>query len=155
MAMRCGPAGATPSRAMAATATQGFAEAAAHTLSGGERARLLLAGEPQVVLADESLAALDAAHQLRVLALLRQQSHGGRAVALVLHDLALAARSCTRIAVLHQGRLLADGPPAQVLDEALIARAFGVSALRIDHAGETCLLAWQPLPADSHLETTP
>lgn len=139
------------SAAMQATDTQAFANTQVQALSGGERARLMLArvlaGEPAVILADEPLAALDAAHQLHMLALLRAQAQAGRAIALVLHDLALAARFCTRVVVLQQGRVVADGVPADVLNARLIADAFGVQAVRVLHDGEACMLPWRVLTA--------
>ena len=140
-------------QAMAATDTLAFGAAIVQTLSGGERARVLLArvlaGEPAVLLADEPLAALDPAHQLRMMALLQQQAGAGCAVAVVLHDLALAARFCTRLIVLHQGRLLADGAPAEVLDEPTLTRAFGIEALRLHHGGEAWLVPWRLAAAPS------
>src|SRR3546814_18464995 len=73
------------------------------TLSGGERARALLArvfaGDPQWILADEPLAALDFYHQLEVLAALREAARLGRGVVLVLHDLALAMKHADRVQV--------------------------------------------------------
>ncbi len=133
--------------AMQATDTLAFVDTPVHQLSGGERARVLLArvlaGNPAVLLADEPLAALDPAHQLRMMALLQSQAQAGRAIAVVLHDLALAARFCSRVIVLHQGRLLTDGAPAVVLDDPTLARAFGVEAVRVPHAGQTCLVPWR------------
>lgn len=135
-------------RALAATDTLAFAAATVQTLSGGERARVMLArvlaGDPAVLLADEPLAALDPAHQLRMMVLLQQQAQAGRAIAVVLHDLALAARFCTRLVVLQGGRMLADGPATEVLDERLLARAFGVEGVRLTHEGVTCMIPWQP-----------
>ena len=66
-----------------------------------------------------------------------------------LHDLALAARFCTRLIVLHQGRLLADGAPAEVLDEPTLTRAFGIEALRLHHGGEAWLVPWRLAAAPS------
>lgn len=88
-------------------------------LSGGEQARVwlarVLAGEPQLLLADEPLASLDLYYQCRVLELLRhyaQQHHG---VIVSLHDLAQAARYCDRLCLLHRGQVYAQGTPAEVL----------------------------------------
>ncbi|WDF71023.1 ABC transporter ATP-binding protein [Novosphingobium sp. KACC 22771] len=101
-------------------------------LSGGERARALLArvlaGRPRWVLADEPLASLDLGHGLRLLAALRQQAEQGVGVCLVLHDLAMAMNHADRVVVMEAGRVVADGPPGEALSEAVIARVWGVNA---------------------------
>ncbi len=115
------------------------------TLSGGERARALLArvlaGEPEWILADEPLAALDLAHQLALLARLREATVHGRGIVLVLHDLTLAMNHADRVLVLDQGRLAADGPPAEALSEAKIARTWGVAARWLGEPGGRALVA--------------
>jgi len=119
------------------------------TLSGGERLQVLLARalavEGEALLADEPVAALDPHHQLRVMELLRQEAYAGKAVVAVLHDLPLAVRFCTRLALLHRGRLMAVGTPAEVLRDEHLARAYGVRALRGEQEGEPFLLAWERL----------
>lgn len=98
------------------------------TVSGGEARRAMLARalatESQVLLLDEPLSDLDPAHGFAVLALLRRVAEAGRAVIAVLHAPELAAPFATRLLVLHQGRLVADGPPVATLPRA--ARAYGV-----------------------------
>jgi iron complex transport system ATP-binding protein len=101
-------------------------------LSGGERARALLArvlaGEPRWLLADEPLANLDLAHQLALLAHFRALAGQELGVVLVLHDLAHAMNHADRVVVLDQGRIAADGPPAEALAAEVIARVWGVDA---------------------------
>ena len=117
-------------------------------VSGGERMRILLARalavDAHILLADEPIAALDPLHQLQVMDLLRSTAGQGRGVIVVLHDLALAARFCDRLILLAQGRILVEGPPAQVLTDLHIARAYGVEVVRGEHEGIPFLLPWKP-----------
>jgi iron complex transport system ATP-binding protein len=119
-------------RAMARTDVAVLAARTATELSGGERARTLLARalavEAPALIADEPLAALDPAHQLDVMALLAEEAGQGRLVVAVLHDLAMAARFCQRLLLLSDGRLIADGPPDAVLTAERLAGAYGVRA---------------------------
>ncbi|MEE3625514.1 ABC transporter ATP-binding protein [Nitrospirillum sp. BR 11752] len=106
----------------------------ATTLSGGERARVLLARAlataPDVLLADEPAASLDPLHQVQVMSLLRRLAHGkGSAVLAVLHDLNAAAQWCDRVVVLHDGRVAADGPPQAVLEPGLLRTIYGVDII--------------------------
>lgn len=101
------------------------------SLSGGELARVhlarTLAGETPIIIADEPVAALDPAHQLGVMALLRAKAESGRSVVAALHELPLAARYCTRLAVISEGRIAADGAPSEVLTETLLRDVFNVA----------------------------
>jgi len=105
------------------------------SLSGGERQRVMLARalaqEPRLLILDEPTNHLDIRHRIELLELLRELP---LTVVTTLHDLELAARYADRVLVLHEGRVVADGRPADALDEATIARVFEVEA-RIDHAG--------------------
>jgi iron complex transport system ATP-binding protein len=130
--------------ALAAMDLTAFADRPVSTLSGGERARALLArvlaGEPGWILADEPLAALDLAHQLALLARFRRAADEGAGVVLVLHDLALAMNHADRVLVLDRGALAADGPPAEALSEATIARVWGVRARWLGEPGGRALV---------------
>ena len=104
-------------------------------MSGGERARVLLArllvaGGPLLV-ADEPAAGLDPDAQLLALELFRQETARGAAVVLTLHDLSLAARTCDRLVVLAAGRIVADAPPLAALSPTVLAAAFGLDG-RLD-----------------------
>ncbi|WP_320409860.1 hypothetical protein [Bosea sp. Root670] len=63
----------------------------------------------------------------------------------VLHDLTLAGRFCDRLLLLDHGRRVADGAPADVLDDDRLAQVFGIHALRSSQAGESFLLPWRTL----------
>ncbi len=117
-------------RALDATDTASLADRGVERLSGGERARVLLArvlaGQPEWLLADEPLASLDPAHQLDVLALLRTVARDGSGVVVVLHDLSLAARLADDAALLREGRVVAAGPADEVLTAPLIRATYDV-----------------------------
>lgn len=117
-------------RAMQMTATTQWAQRLVSELSGGERARVLLArvfaGTSQWILADEPFTGLDPAHQFEAAELLRQFAAAGGGVVLTIHDLSLAARIADRIIVLNDGCIAADGPPEAALDAATLRGVYGV-----------------------------
>lgn len=116
------------------------------TLSGGERARVLLARaltvEAPILLADEPLSALDPAHQIRILELLQKQAERACAVAVVLHDLALATRYCSRLVLMHEGRVIASGSPEAVCSDQNLAHSFGIVAQRCELDGQRVTIPW-------------
>ena len=131
--------------AMSATATEGFADRPVTQLSGGERARVLLArvlaGEPEWILADEPLANLDPGYQLDILDLLRQQARNGKGVVAVLHDLHHAVRFADHVVLLHQGFVFAQGAVDHVITAQNLANVYGIDALLSkDEEGATQLL---------------
>ncbi|MGB3543369.1 ABC transporter ATP-binding protein [Rubrivirga sp.] len=101
-------------------------------LSGGEQQRVALAQalaqDAGLLLLDEPTAHLDVRHQLDLQARLSRLVLEGRTVVAAVHDLELAARFATRLWVLHQGRLVADGPPTSILTSGLLRDVFGVNA---------------------------
>ena len=122
--------------AMAETASTTFAQRRLSAMSGGERQRVLLARalavQAPVLLLDEPTTHLDAPHQRALVRSLVQRARAGGAVLAVLHDLNLAL-AADRLLVLHQGRLVADGPPADAaVRQRLVAvfdDAFSIEAL--------------------------
>lgn len=113
---------------MARTDVVQFADRVFMSLSGGERARAalarVLAQDTHVLLLDEPTAALDIRHQEQVLTVAGRLAAEGRAVAVVMHDLGLAAAHADRVAVLSGGRILAEGPPGAVLTSELLSQVY-------------------------------
>ena len=99
-------------------------------LSGGERKRVViaraLAQEARRLLLDEPTAHLDVSHALELFSLLRRLAAGGRTVVVASHEIWQLARYCDRLFLFDQGRLLLDGPPAEVLRHRACGRTFKV-----------------------------
>jgi iron complex transport system ATP-binding protein len=123
---------AAVTEALAAMDLAGFGDRPATELSGGEQARVLiaraLAQETPLILADEPTAGLDPGHQIGALRRFATLAREGRSVLVSLHDLGLAARHCTRLILMHRGRIEADGPPREVLSPERLATVFGIRA---------------------------
>jgi iron complex transport system ATP-binding protein len=119
-------------------------------LSGGQRQRawisMAVAQGTEMLLLDEPITYLDLAHQIDVLELVaRLHRERGRTVVMVLHDLNLAARYADHVVAMRAGRIVAQGPPAQVITVELLAEVFGLDALVVpDPATGTPLVV--PLP---------
>ena len=114
--------------AMREAAVDQFADRDINELSGGERARVwlarVLAGQPQILIADEPIASLDIHYQIEVMKLLRSFVEHGNSVMIAIHDLSLAARYCDRLCLLNQGKMMKQGRPDEVLTEAFLTEAF-------------------------------
>lgn len=121
--------------ALEATGTEALRNRPAGELSGGERARVLLArvlaGTPQWLLADEPLASLDPVHQLDLLDQLRVLADGGMGVVIVLHDLLQAARAADDVLLLREGKVVAFGSAKEALAHQPLREAFGVEVMVI------------------------
>ncbi|WP_338142411.1 ABC transporter ATP-binding protein [Georgenia faecalis] len=114
------------------------------TLSGGERQRVhlarALAQQPRLLLLDEPTNHLDVAAQLAVLSLARTLAGTGVTVLAALHDLSSALRWCDHVLVLEAGRVVAAGPPREVLTPDLVGSVYGVRARRVHVEGQDLLL---------------
>lgn len=109
-----------------------FRSRPATELSGGEQARVLiaraLAQQTPLILADEPVAGLDPGHQIGTMQAFRHLSNSGTSTLVSLHDLGLAARHCTRLILMDQGRITADGTPDTVLTPLNLHQTFGITA---------------------------
>ena len=124
--------------ALAAAGVDELAERFVDELSGGERQRVTLARalahEPRLLLLDEPTANLDLHHQVAMLELVRGLTReSGLTVLAAVHDLQLAALYCDRIALMHAGRIVSQGPPEAVLTESLLLEAFGQRVVLSEH----------------------
>ncbi|WP_274557780.1 heme ABC transporter ATP-binding protein [Streptomyces spiramyceticus] len=139
--------------AMTATEVTEFATRPFSALSGGERARValarVLAQRAPLLLLDEPTAALDLRHQELVLRICRERAAAGDAVVVVLHDLGLAAAYADRAAVLHGGRIAAEGPPTEVFCDALLSEVYRqpVEVLPHPRTGAPLVIPKRPGPA--------
>ena len=123
---------------MELTETWEFADRQVSTLSGGELQRVFmaraLAQDAPVLLLDEPTAHLDISYQTAVLDIInRVRTVSDLTVMVAMHDLTLAAQYCDRIAVLHEGTVLACGEPTETLNEDVVSKAFGAPVHIIPH----------------------
>ncbi|MGJ6962165.1 ABC transporter ATP-binding protein [Streptosporangium sp. G11] len=127
----------TVAEALAMTGLLDLGDRPLDELSGGQRQRawisMALAQGTDLLLLDEPTTFLDLAHQVEVLELVRRLHRElDRTVVMVLHDLNLAARYADRLVAMRDGRVVAAGPPAEVLTEALLAEVFELDAKVIE-----------------------
>ncbi|WP_136248793.1 ABC transporter ATP-binding protein [Halomonas borealis] len=132
--------------AVVAAGLEALAERPLEALSGGQRQRawiaMTIAQQTPLLLLDEPTSALDLGHQLEVFELVRRLAADGRTLALVLHDLASACRYADHLIAMRDGRIVAQGSPAEVVTEALVHELYGVTCTLIpDPASGAPLLA--------------
>lgn len=124
--------------AIGLTHIEPLADRMVDTLSGGERQRawiaMLLAQDAGCLLLDEPISALDITHQIEVLALVqnlaRQKALG---IAVVLHDINMAARFCDRIHALKAGRIIASGTPGEMMTAGILKDIYGLEMNVMPH----------------------
>lgn len=120
--------------ALRVTRCQELSDELLEELSGGQRQRawiaMALAQDTSIILLDEPTTYLDLAHQVDILELVTALD---RTVVMVLHDISLAARYADRVVVMLQGRIVADGPPQQVVTAELIGDVFGLRTKIVPH----------------------
>ncbi|MEV6754940.1 ABC transporter ATP-binding protein [Streptomyces sp. NPDC051214] len=148
--------------AMERTDVAALAERSVDELSGGQRQRvwiaMAIAQETDILLLDEPTTYLDIAHQVEVLDLVRQlaadtpEGGRGRTVVVVLHDLNQAARYADHLVAMKQGRIVAEGAPADVVTEDLVREVFGLDCVVVPDpvTGSPLVVPGAPWAADAH-----
>ncbi len=124
-------------RAMKDTGVFELAGRPVDTLSGGQRQRvwiaMVLAQQTPLLLLDEPTTWLDIAHQIDLLELLRELNHGsGHTLVVVLHVLNHACRYATHLVAMRDGRIVAQGLPAEIVTAQLVEQVFGLRCVIID-----------------------
>lgn len=134
-----------PLRALAEVGLEDRRTSRFNDLSGGQQARVHLArvraqvwrpvvdDVPRWLSLDEPVAALDIAHQLQVMRVMRRFADAGGGVVAVMHDLNLSAMIADKLVLMHQGQVLAEGAPDAVLTDANLSAAYGCT-IRVGHA---------------------
>ncbi|MGR3795365.1 ABC transporter ATP-binding protein [Vannielia sp. SX4] len=122
---------ATVARAMEECGVARFADRLVDTLSGGERQRvwlaMMVAQQASTLLLDEPISALDIAHAVEVMRLVRRMCHDeGRSVVVVLHEVNMAAQFCDHIVALKQGQVALEGPPSDLMQAARLEEVYSV-----------------------------
>jgi len=133
--------------ALSLTGTAVLADRFVDTLSGGERQRawfaMLVAQQARVLLLDEPISALDVAHQVAVLRLVRRLSEErGIGVVIVIHEINMAARFCDEIVALKEGRLIAQGPPDTFMSAARLEAIYDVGMGTVPYPDTSGALAY-------------
>jgi iron complex transport system ATP-binding protein len=133
--------------ALTTVQAEAFAERPITELSGGERARIMLAralavGAP-ILIADEPVASLDPEHQISVMKTLADKAKSGNLVIAVSHDLVLAARYADHVLVLRDGTLAASGAPEEALNVQVLRDVFNVEAKTFENGSRTVNVPWR------------
>lgn len=120
-------------RNMEYTGTIKFEHSPITEVSGGERQRILfskvLTQDTDLILLDEPTSSLDISHQEQIFKYTRELCDSGRTAIAAIHDLIIAAKYCSRLVLLKDGRIIADGTPEEVMTAENLSKAYGVNAL--------------------------
>lgn len=135
--------------AMARTGVASFADRLVSSLSGGERQcawiAMCVAQESRCLLLDEPISALDVAHQVDVLQVVRDLNRAhGIGFVVVLHDINLAARFCDELLALNGGRLIARGVPETIMREPVLQSIYGIRLGLMPHPAGLAPIAYVP-----------
>lgn len=115
------------------TDTEKLEDCTINQMSGGERQRVLFAKtltqQTDIILLDEPTASLDITYQEQIFKYARDLSEQGKTVLAAIHDLKIAAKYCTRLVLMNDGKIVSDGSPEEVLTSMNLSRVYGVNAL--------------------------
>ncbi len=141
--------------AMKATGTLEFAGRRIGELSGGERQKLCVARalsqEPKILLLDEPTAHLDINHEIEILELVRRLAEEKKlGVVMAIHDLSLASLYCTRLLLLHRGRIFRSGSSREVIRPEILHEVYGVEVEVIPHPTAGVPVVISPSPDGRH-----
>ncbi len=132
-------------QAMRAADVLQFRQRRISNLSGGEQMRVLLARalavQADILLADEPITALDPAHALSVMQLLRTICEHGNSVIAVMHDLTLSARYCHKLVLMDEGTVIASGEPRDVFTSDNLKRVYQIEVYQ-GTEGEVPIVPW-------------
>ncbi|WP_043529847.1 ABC transporter ATP-binding protein [Litchfieldella xinjiangensis] len=122
-------------QAMEAADLQGLADRSLDALSGGQRQRawiaMTIAQHTPLLLLDEPTSALDLGHQIEVFELIRRLAAKGRTVVMVVHDLASACRYADYLVAMHEGAIIAEGDPRDIVTPTLVRQLYGIDCTLI------------------------
>lgn len=133
--------------AIAKTETAHLLDRVVTTLSGGEQTRIFLArlfaAEPEVIFADEPIAALDPYHQLHIMEILREHAQKGGTVVVVMHDINLASRFCDQLILMDKGKIRGTGDINDLLKNNVLTDTFRIK-LRLFCEGDSyAITPWE------------
>jgi len=141
--------------ALVFTDLQRLADRRIHQLSGGECQRVFIARaicqDPEIMLLDEPTAALDLAHQTRIMDLMEKlKNEKQKTIIMISHDINLASLYADNLLLLKEGRIIESGAPDKVLTYGVLEPAYGCSLLVDTNPVKSCPRI--TLVPDSHLE---
>lgn len=135
--------------ALRATQLEPLADRPLDALSGGQRQRawiaMTVAQDTPLLLLDEPTSALDLGHQIEVLELIRDLSRQGKTVVMVIHDLPSACRYADHIIAMHEGEIIAEGQPVDIVTEALVEQLYSVRCTLLHEPGTGVPLIVNPV----------
>ena len=141
--------------AMKQTQTLQFAERGFNEISGGEKQRVVIAGaiaqEPELMILDEPTSALDIKYQIQILNILKTLNENKKTtVILAMHDLHLAAKYCTRLILLEEGKVFKDGKTEEVLQKEHIEKVYGLKVHLIHDQSGNIMISPDTLGHNEH-----